>query len=62
MRNPFFVEVRSDHGDIFANFQVGTEKVDSQGIVVKSFENLLSETIDREVKEITELPAGLLNY
>lgn len=62
MRNPFFVEVKSDHGDIFATLKPNSELIDTEGITVTSFDHMQPESIDKKVQEITELPAGLKNF
>lgn len=61
MRNPYYVEVRSDHGDIFST-RKSQSQIDQDGIIVKSFDLIANEDVDKQVKDITELPAGLKNY
>lgn len=61
MRNPYYVEVRSDHGDIFSTLK-GNATIETEGITIQSFDLAISDSVDKQVKEITELPAGLKNY
>ena len=63
MRNPYFVEVRSDHGDIFAFLNASKNSIDDSGVTVQSFHSIeQNKSIDTKVNEISELPAGLKNF
>jgi len=60
MRNPFFVEVKSDHGDILAFTNEGV--IEETGINVQSFAKMEENKLDKQVNEISELPSGLQNF
>ena len=60
MRNTYFVEVKSDHGDIFAFTNNGV--IEEAGITVQSFAKMEENKLDKQVNEISELPSGLQNF